>query len=949
MQNKKVIGVFVSFLFLLSVSFATAGFFGDLFGSITGSAVEAPTSGSGGGAGANICECSSCSECTEMLNDELCLEVRLTENEILDKATHCIGNPAGFNNKVFDCQGHTVTGKTGGSGVLLADKTGITVKNCAFTNFDRGLYVSRVTDFVLDNNKLENNINKGIKAGKGNGEITNNVVSGGSYGIQLNLAGTTGYTVSGNKISGASTYGLWVAYGDQNDISENRVCGNNEWDFWANSAAGRDNAIAYNYCDSSKSSNLVCKNVCDESPTPEPLPTDSTGDSWPNPVGPNGESFSFNSATWPISQYGRFVNWKMPCSSSNDYSAHPERYEMVGCDDDNYCCRCAEGNARFEPLTASNLNRATTVCEPVAADNDGDGAYVAHPDFIKPLPTGGNDWFNVYWLPEYGDYDNQDCDDSNSAINPGASEICNLVDDNCDGLVDEYDVRDGVLFCINVTEDPELNSCSDFMDFMKNPKNEIKLGEITWELSHNWTDAWGGVNRYGVGLIATRWGDYYSNWVDALEISEEESFDVIRRLENIVDNELCKIEDIEAGNQSQQVYLCQSPWSLAYKEKEISKEDSFSNGLTAYWIRNNLLFEVHLHRDHNNRCYDDESCAREQEHRMERNQEDIIEFLDKLVDNGDVDWSPLYLDGMMKDFLSGILTLCDSEIEIAESEQEWSSWGCKLEPAICPPHGSQTQTCKSYNYLTGEEDVREIDMDCSPGICSGCMIPRWFHRSGDSYDEFNNICLPYGARFQKDNGWTIREVMKNVNYTDQDGLSVEGAQWEDEDLSLEVFENNTALFGWGGVFDEPILLIVGNVFELPKDYFESGLTNTMVIDEIYYDSENYEKSYFLATFNMVGKYTYEERAPAYLNLYCGYNGKVSQQKTKLSNGEWAACQENFECDSNFCSGGNCVEINDMLGEISGMKSLGIRILCNFADFFGVQTYDECALDNLGGK
>ena len=101
--------------------------------------------------GVNVCECSSCSECTIMLNDEGCSEVRLTENEILAKATHCIGNPAGFNNKVFDCQGHQVTGKAAGNGVLLTDKTGITVKNCAFTNFNRGLYLSKVTDFILDN------------------------------------------------------------------------------------------------------------------------------------------------------------------------------------------------------------------------------------------------------------------------------------------------------------------------------------------------------------------------------------------------------------------------------------------------------------------------------------------------------------------------------------------------------------------------------------------------------------------------------------------------------------------------------------------------------------------------------------------------------------------------------------------------------------------------------
>jgi hypothetical protein len=30
-----------------------------------------------------------------------------------------------------------------------------------------------------------------------------------------------------------------------------------------------------------------------------------------------------------------------------------------------------------------------------------------------------------------------DCDDGNAAVHPGAPEICNKVDDNCDGVVDE--------------------------------------------------------------------------------------------------------------------------------------------------------------------------------------------------------------------------------------------------------------------------------------------------------------------------------------------------------------------------------------------------------------------------------------------------------------------------------------------------------------------------------
>jgi hypothetical protein len=66
-------------------------------------------------------------------------------------------------------------------------------------------------------------------------------------------------------------------------------------------------------------------------------------------------------------------------------------------------------------------------------DDDGDGYGDAHSSaFTACVASSGQ--------VENGD----DCDDGDAAVNPGATDVCNLGDDDCDGLVDEDDLPDKV-------------------------------------------------------------------------------------------------------------------------------------------------------------------------------------------------------------------------------------------------------------------------------------------------------------------------------------------------------------------------------------------------------------------------------------------------------------------------------------------------------------------------
>jgi hypothetical protein len=83
--------------------------------------------------------------------------------------------------------------------------------------------------------------------------------------------------------------------------------------------------------------------------------------------------------------------------------------------------------------------------------------------------------------------------------------------------------------------------------------------------------------------------------------------------------------------------------------------------------------------------------------------------------------------------------------------------------------------------------------------------------------------------------------------------------------------------------------------------------------------------------------------------YCNYNGEIRRQKTVDYQGNWAKCQNNYECESNICSSGECIEVTKMLDQVKGLKGFFVKLVCKISNFFDVENYESCVMDVFGGE
>ena len=148
--------------------------------------------------------------------------------------------------------------------------------------------------------------------------------------------------------------------------------------------------------------------------------------------------------------------------SDGDGHGDPAQTTLACVDPTTSTAAWVDENTDCDDTDAAISPSATEVCDPLDTDEDCDGlADDADPSVDATTTTA--------WLPDadadgYGDAttaptdrcddpstgalayttDDTDCDDSDAAVNPGATEICNGVDDDCDGDASDLGLVTGV-------------------------------------------------------------------------------------------------------------------------------------------------------------------------------------------------------------------------------------------------------------------------------------------------------------------------------------------------------------------------------------------------------------------------------------------------------------------------------------------------------------------------
>lgn len=338
------------------------------------------------------------------------------------------------------------------------------------------------------------------------------------------------------------------------------------------------------------------------------------------------------------------------------------------------------------------------------------------------------------------------------------------------------------------------------------------------------------------------------------------------------------------------------------------------------WFKDNVLVVI----DYNTYGLDySEDDFENHLNRQDYIMEGLIEDINSINFDNDVEeYNPGWVNWRIASIVKDSMIECPSEVTREPvktsygDDVEYGVVSCKTEPARCPEYGSQTKTC-----VRNGEIIKKEEISCSPGICSGCYVPRWF----EDNDALDNVCIPYGHRteFTTAQGGVVR---------------IEGGTDKTEDGFALSFINE----------DEAILEILRRDGSVYKTYnLREGQTQGIDFPDWDDEKSTYDAMIKILDINNKDNYLEIEIVQYYTRAaYCDIDGEMKAQKLRDGN-EWASCQNNYECVSNICSYGECVDARAVLEDVSAVKSLVYRVLCRLGNLFNEVEYNQCLVDFLG--
>ena len=142
------------------------------------------------------------------------------------------------------------------------------------------------------------------------------------------------------------------------------------------------------------------------------------------------------------------------CADPNDYNCDGSVGYSDG-DGDGWaaCEACDDSAATVNPGSTEVCNEIDDDCDGVVDPDDSADAGTWYAD--ADADTYGSATYTTVACDAPAGYvaDPTDCDDLESAVNPGATELCNGIDDDCDGTTDEGDAADATIWYVDADGD----------------------------------------------------------------------------------------------------------------------------------------------------------------------------------------------------------------------------------------------------------------------------------------------------------------------------------------------------------------------------------------------------------------------------------------------------------------------------------------------------------------